>query len=1281
MTVGSRWRARRRRYLGYAAGALLLVALVLTVGSWLAVRAWGPELARERLEPALSAALGRPTRVERVGIEPWLGRVVVTGVTAAALPGEAGPHLFTLGRVEANIGVSSLWRRRLVLRSVRLDDLDLRLTAGAGPPLSEIPILPDVIRAGPLQIELGTFELRRGRLTYDDPARAAHVEATGLAASVRPGRETMSATLGADEIGFDARQLRERVERLEAELRVAPTRVEVRRLGATWEKRRITIEGRVDGPFDEPRVDLTAGGDVDVAAIGARAGSPWPLAGLLRVNGRLSGSARAPKVSAEVAFDELTAGPVKARAGSARLGLADGVLSVAQLKARAFNGSASGSVAYDLAHPDRTHATLVLRDASVSALEEVAGLKSGVAGRVDADLDARGDLRDVTRARTHVRVSAREVRLPEPLTPLGSGTIDAEARGERGTFDLSRGLASWPGIKLEARGRATVDGPTPLRLTLAGELGRLAPLVGQRRASGDALLEAELRGRWRDPVLTGTLELRAPTVADVGADHVAAPFELTPRSLRIAGGRLRRGRAQLVATGALAWPSTGALAVPSAETVGVDLVAKTEGTGLEDAAPWLPPWLHGRGAVSASAQIKGTLTAWRATGRIESSNLTWSSSSIPPVRDLGVGFEATSERIEIPALRASVLDAPLTARGSWRWAGGGEVEAAASGIDLARLPGVPERLRVEGRARASVGAAVRDGRVTGSGRVVGERFALGGWALGAGTADVTLNDSALSGDVKLPEARITATAQGRLDDAIAARIAAADFEIGPLLRQLRPDVFGDVNGRMTMLATLEVPARDPRATRGVVRLEPVRIETMGESWEGRGPIVIRRDPERLTIERLELAGRLGTATATGWLADDGTIEGTVRGQMPLALLTVMRSDVREAAGRMDVDVRVGGTLAKPALLGRGTISEGLLALRDLPFVIRGMEGRLAFSPARVRLEELKASVGTGTIRATGEAALDGGALGAYQVALTGRSVALTPVEGLDTVWNADLTLVGRGARGFVRGDAHLVRGAYTRDLSILPLLLNSGPREEPIEWGRAIGLNVDVHLDDNLSVRSPQAHVRAGGSLSLQGTVARPLLMGTIETQEGRITFRRHRFILENLVLRFDDPRRINPYLDVRATTRIRTYDVTMWLTGRADDLTIRLSSEPPLPQADLLALVTLGQTREELGESGGLAFAGEAAQLLSQELIGGEMSAPIVDIVEFGKTDTGQQQFRVGKRINDRTLVTYSGSFAEGGKQKLRVEYQVFGPLLLAGEQAFDGGFGGDVILRLRFR
>src|SRR5215472_71311 len=100
--------ARLWRYLGYAAGAGLVLALVLALGSWLAVRVWGPELARERLEVALTSALERPTRVERVSVQPWLGRVVIGDVTAAARAGEPGPLYLKLARLEVNLSVKSI---------------------------------------------------------------------------------------------------------------------------------------------------------------------------------------------------------------------------------------------------------------------------------------------------------------------------------------------------------------------------------------------------------------------------------------------------------------------------------------------------------------------------------------------------------------------------------------------------------------------------------------------------------------------------------------------------------------------------------------------------------------------------------------------------------------------------------------------------------------------------------------------------------------------------------------------------------------------------------------------------------------------------------------------------------------------------------------------------------------------------------------------------------------------------------------------------------------------
>src|SRR5262249_56143953 len=99
-------------------------------------------------------------------------------------------------------------------------------------------MLGEVIRAGPLQVELGRIELRRGRIVYDDPANARRIRAQDATASLSPGRDAMTATLAVPELALDADRVPERVEQVEAEVRVAPTRLDVTRLAATWETSR-----------------------------------------------------------------------------------------------------------------------------------------------------------------------------------------------------------------------------------------------------------------------------------------------------------------------------------------------------------------------------------------------------------------------------------------------------------------------------------------------------------------------------------------------------------------------------------------------------------------------------------------------------------------------------------------------------------------------------------------------------------------------------------------------------------------------------------------------------------------------------------------------------------------------------------------------------------------------------------------------------------------------------------------------------------------------------------
>jgi translocation and assembly module TamB len=422
-----------------------------------------------------------------------------------------------------------------------------------------------------------------------------------------------------------------------------------------------------------------------------------------------------------------------------------------------------------------------------------------------------------------------------------------------------------------------------------------------------------------------------------------------------------------------------------------------------------------------------------------------------------------------------------------------------------------------------------------------------------------------------------------------------------------------------------------------------------------------------------------------WQRPAPRLDLRVRGRLPLAVLTAGRTEVREAEGFVNLDARVTGTTAAPDFTGEGTVSDGHLAFRDYPDSLRALRGRFTISPQALRVAELTASLGGGEVRARGDLALRAAGVGAYRFTIGARGVAMEMFDGFASTWNADLELVGHEARSQLRGDAHLVRGLYTTETPLLRLLLTRQGAARAAGPPGGLPLDIRVHLDDNLAARTSFARARADGTLTIGGTTDAPIVFGTLVAREGHVMFRNQRFTFVAASVRFADPRRIDPTLDVHAQARIRNHDVTLLIRGRTEELEIRASSVPTLPEEDVLSLIAFGQTRAQLGRGGGLgaggAFAGQAAGLLIEDLFGLEGPGRIVDVVDVETAEDTTRTVTVGKRVTERTLVLYSQGVEKSQERKLRIEYEVVGPLVVAGEQDFRGGFGGDVLVRLRFR
>ena len=183
-----------------------------------------------------------------------------------------------------------------------------------------------------------------------------------------------------------------------------------------------------------------------------------------------------------------------------------------------------------------------------------------------------------------------------------------------------------------------------------------------------------------------------------------------------------------------------------------------------------------------------------------------------------------------------------------------------------------------------------------------------------------------------------------------------------------------------------------------------------------------------------------------------------------------------------------------------------------------------------------------------------------------------------------------------------------------------------------------------------------------------------LETREGRVTFRDRRFTILTATARFVDPRRVDPFIDAVATARIREYDVTARVSGRTDRLDVRLASTPPLPQEDLPPS-SPSASRAELERSPAGVLAEEAARTIVRDLLGLE------GLPGLGGGDGGEQRLQVGTRMAPERTTPGSAPGRSAGQQRVRVEYQLLGPLSLVGERGMSGGYAAGVVLRLRFR
>ena len=171
---------------------------------------------------------------------------------------------------------------------------------------------------------------------------------------------------------------------------------------------------------------------------------------------------------------------------------------------------------------------------------------------------------------------------------------------------------------------------------------------------------------------------------------------------------------------------------------------------------------------------------------------------------------------------------------------------------------------------------------------------------------------------------------------------------------------------------------------------------------------------------------------------------------------------------------------------------------------------------------------------------------------------------------------------------------------------------------------------------------------------------------------------------------RIEPVFNLEATTRVRDYDVTLGLHGPTDHLSISYRSDPPLPPGDIIALLALGRTREDVTTAQNTqAYTESEAQAILGQALNTTVSTRMEKLFGAGRIKVDPQasgpvsnplaRVTIEQQVSDRVTLTFITNVAQSSQEVIQVEYNITKRVSAVAVRDQNGVVGFDIRIRQR--
>ncbi len=637
-----------------------------------------------------------------------------------------------------------------------------------------------------------------------------------------------------------------------------------------------------------------------------------------------------------------------------------------------------------------------------------------------------------------------------------------------------------------------------------------------------------------------------------------------------------------------------------------------------------------------------------------------------------LGTPSLDGNLEIDAFHQDqvALDhATLTAKGT----------IAELALTLTAAGKMPQPLQLDGRARLGLKDPLRLRLEQLGGKLAGTPLRL------AQPAELTIGaeTSKLTGlDLRLGDGRLIASAD------LGARTVAADarldgWPLGLLARFGGPAMTGQANATLR----LEGPADDPR---GTLELNATGLRSKDLTFADLPPadLTVRAElgQQRLTVDArgrgvskqpmtlsaaLPLVVRFDRREFA--LPQDGRLSGRLNAELALAQLAGLAGlDDQTLSGDLNLDLGLNGTVGAPGLQGTIAVQNGGYANGMSGTVLQAIALRAQADGQRLVIQQFSATDGgKGSLSGSGAITIDPAANFPLDLGAELKNARLVRRDDADATISGKLQLQGDLAQLKLTGGLTVDRAeiripdSVGPNVPVIPVKEVGGGRARPVTPAAtgpplALALNLNVDLPGQVFVRGRGLESEWQGKLQVTGSVDKPSLVGTLEIKRGYIDFVDQRLNLTKGVIDFGGASPPDPTVDIEARVQKANFTAIIQIQGQALDPKLTLSSQPALPQDEILSRLLFDRDTSSISpvQAAQLAFALNRLRGGGVDVMGKLRSILHVDTLDVTSSstsngsDTGDQTVRAGKYLNKDVYVeVQKGVTPESGKARVEVQ------------------------------